>query len=52
MLGAVVAAPGVTVVVVAPAVVSAVSAAGYGAVVLAMTAIFLPLSAVGSGPRV
>ena len=51
-LGAVVAAPGVTTVVVAPSVPSSLTASGYGAVVLEITAIFLPLSAVVERPAV
>ena len=47
-----VAAPGVTAVVVAPGVAERVTAAGYGAVVLVITAIFLPVSAVVERPDV
>src|SRR3954452_138628 len=48
--GAVVAAPGVTTVVVAPEVASCATAVGYGAVVFAITAIFLPKSADADSP--
>src|SRR4051794_2227862 len=48
--GAVVAAPGVTTLVVAPEVASCATAVGYGAVVFAMTAIFLPDSADADRP--
>ena len=52
LLGAFAAAPGVTVVVLAPSVSSSVTAAGYGAVVLETTATFLPDRALADSPAV